>query len=203
MNRCIVDLLTNHESANKLVSGLPIAFEQASLEMPSNPAVGMIREQALIGFFYNTIGSGQIRTMKHGNQRGHDLMVCGKELSIKTVTKNGGIKILWTVDQGSIANESLIPDCDIFLVQIWWGENCRSIFYIPLEVQLEICNQMGANNYHKIGKTGTNNRGIELSKDALSYLLKHNNTISLQVNWTKQGLNYTPYKRWEDFWAVN
>jgi len=74
------------------------------------------------------------------------------------------------------------------------------VFYIPHHVQSEIFHQLGSQDYLKAA-IGTNHRGINISSLALKKLLDHTDTLKHKVNWVKQGLDYTPYKRWEDFWS--
>ena len=202
MNKCIIDLFYDNKKANKLTKGLPKAFEMINLELPGNPAVGILREHAIIGFFRDELHEGKIEIPDCGNVRGFDVIVCNHKLSIKTVTKNGDIKVLWTVDNDKVDIEiggHYQPDCDIFLVQIYWNEIKDSVFYIPLEVQSEVFNKLSSNNYLKSSKS-TNNRGIALSKKAKSLLLSHKHTLKLEVNWEKSELNHTPYAKWEEFW---
>lgn len=202
MNKCIVNLFNDNKKAKKLVKGLPKAFEMVNLELPGNPAVGILREYAIIGFFRNEFHKTEIEIPDRGDVRGFDVVICNHKLSIKTVTKNGDIKVLWTADNDKVDEEiegNYKPDCDIFLVQIYWNKIRNSIFYIPREVQSEVFNKLGSNDYLKSSKS-TNNRGIILSKEAKNLLLSNEHTLKLEVNWEKIGLNYTPYAKWEDFW---
>lgn len=201
MNNCIDRLLMDSDACTKLVTGLPQAFEMAGLEMPGNPAVGFLREHAITAFFKSYFKEQVIIPVK-GNQKSFDIIVCEKELSIKTVSNNNGVKVLWTADTESVLTEiggGYKPDCDIFLVRIFWGKCEESIFYIPKEVQIEIFDQVGSYKYLK-SKTKTNNRGIEISKPIIKEIENHSQTKKLCVDWQKLGMNYTPYDRWEKFW---
>ena len=80
-----------------------------------------------------------------------------------------------------------------------WGKTRDSIFYIPLSVQTEIHNSLGSFNY--LGKlTGTNNRGIPLSKEAFTMLRDHPHTLRREVAWARQGVHFNPYEEWETYW---
>lgn len=202
MNKCIKDLLTNKDKVKSFAKKLPIAFERADNEMPSNPAVGLLREHIIIGYFISELGENLVQVPK-GNEKGFDATICGQELSIKTLKgpSLGGLKLVWTSDQEKAEKErdNYYPDIDIFFVFINWNENKESVFYIPVDVQVEIFKKMGKDSYHKSVR-GTNNRGIEIKPLALKELLVHKNTSKCNVNWIRQGINYTPYERWEKFW---
>ena len=110
--------------------------------------------------------------------------------------------MVWTVDNDSVDDEihtKYIPNCDMLLTRIWWDEDKESVFYIPLEVQKYVFLNIGRFKYLSSSRN-TNNRGIEASSEAIKLLSGHKETISLRVNWVKQGFEYTPYSRWETFW---
>ena len=205
MNPCIVSLLNDENKVEHFVQNLPIAFEMASNEMPGNPAIGMIREHIIIGYFISEFGIDKVSVPTQGNERGFDVFVCDEKLSIKTVTNDGhgSVKVLWTVDQLRADQEirAYQPEYDLFLVTIHWGHTRDSIFYIPTSVQCETHAQFGNMIYLNF-RPGTNNRGITISTEAMKALKSHPNTLRREVTWTKQGLHYTPYERWEEFWKA-
>jgi len=88
------------------------------------------------------------------------------------------------------------------LAQINWGlTGC--LYYIPLELQIEIFNTLGRNNYLKLPKTGTNPRGVEFSREALLKLENHNNTSKIVIDWVKPTTKLQPfeaYRRWVEYW---
>lgn len=203
MNPCIVNLLNDKNKIEHFVRKLPIAFEMASHEMPGNPAIGMIREHIIIGYFISEFGKDKVSVPPQGNERGFDAIVCDEKLSIKTVTNDGygSVKVLWTVDQ-SKANQEIEkyqPKYDLFLVAIYWERTRDSIFYIPTSAQSETHAKLGSLEYLNF-RPGTNNRGISLSTEAMKALKSHPDTLKREVNWERQGKHYTPYERWEDFW---
>ena len=203
MNPCIVSLLNDENKVGHFVQKLPIAFEMASNEMPGNPAIGMIREHILIGYFISEFGKDKVSVPPQGNERGFDVFVCDEKLSIKTVTGYGygSVKVLWTVDQSKADQEieGYQPEYDLFLVTAHWERTRDSIFYIPISVQFETHAKLGSMRYLNF-KPGTNNRGIFISTEAMKELKAHPDTLKREVTWTKQGTHYTPYERWEEFW---
>lgn len=201
MNPCIVDLFENESRMQRLASSLPKAFEMAAMEIPGgNPAIGILREHILTGFFINEFGD-KVVTEEGGITRGKDIYLCEVPLSIKTVTNNGEVKVLWTVDPLKIGIEisrDYSPSFDIFLVNIYWDKNKDSIFYIPTSVQSEIHHNL-KDKYLK-ARVGTNHRGIAISAAAMRMMKSDSRVLRWPVNWTKTGVAYTPYQRWEKFW---
>ncbi|MCY4051727.1 MAG: ThaI family type II restriction endonuclease [Gammaproteobacteria bacterium] len=170
--------------------------------LPSNPAVGILREQVIIGFFVSEFGIKNVNIPKHGTERGYDVILCGEELSIKTVTNDTSFKILWTVDTDYVIQEMNVyePKHDLFLVNIFWGQSKESAFYIPLSAQNDICNFLGVNGYLS-SATKTNNRGIEIRKKAVTHLKNHSDTISITINWnTSNSKHFEPWEEWETYW---
>ena len=199
MNDCIVDLLNDHDKRTLLTHKLPLACEMAAKTMPANPAVGIIREQVLIGFFRVAFGADQVATPT-GNEKGWDCKVCGQKLSIKTGTKDIRPKLVWTVDDESVKREleNYAPEYDLFVVRVWWGKNTEGIYYIPKSVQAEVLEKLGDSYFHVY--TGTNHRGIPLSKEAWDMLREHEDTMRCKINWIRPKVVETPYEKWEEFW---
>ena len=203
MNRCLVELFESPSRMNRLTNGLSKAFEIVRAEMPKgNPAVGILREHVLIGYLMTEFGEDQIVVPKSGTVRGLDCWLCGKRVSIKTVTGNGDVKVLWTVDPLEIGREisrDYVPNSDIFLVNINWGKRDKSIYYIPMEVQLETRSEF--KDEYLNAKVGTNHRGIAISRSALRILKSHDLTLTAEVDWVETELTETPYDRWVDYWS--
>ena len=201
MNDCIVGLLVDEGAVARLRRGLPEAFEMAGLELPNkNPAVGFLREHAITGFFTSELGADKVQIPDAGTERGYDITVCGRTLSIKTVTGEGKIRLLWTPDSYKAGGEmeAYRPRHDLFIVRINWNKCRDGVYYIPLSVQREIYEQ-DPGHYLSV-PVGTNHRGAELKTASRNALFGHNDTIRIKVDWIKRGLNYTPYERWEKFW---
>jgi len=202
MNPCIEGLFNDPKRMGRLTSGLPKAFEMAALEVPKgNPAVGILREHVLTGFFINEFGKDRVTPLDDGIKRGFDISVCDHDLSIKTVTGNAEVKVLWTVDALKIGIEisrDYRPECDIFLVNIYWRKEKDSIFYIPVSVQTDVREEF-KDNYLK-AKVGTNHRGIAISNDAMKVIKEDNRVLRQSVKWQLSGIDYKPHDRWEKFW---
>lgn len=205
MNPLLVDLFdSDNEALNRLVTGLPQAFEVVRQEMPKgNPAVGVLREHVLVGFFLAEYGRNQVKVPDRGIERGYDIKLKGRELSIKTGTGNNRPKVLWTVDPLQIGREisrDYQPTCDMLLVNIYWG-NCReSIYYIPLEVQMEVHNEL--EDEYLSAAVGTNHRGISITPTAMKDLKRHKDTLSASVDWVESGIEISPHDRWVEFWEA-
>ena len=95
--------------------------------------------------------------------------------------------------------ESYYPNCDILLVRINW-DDFGGFYYIPLEAQRRLFDKTGRRNYIKLPKPGTNPRGIEFTKEALSSLVGDTESRSIVVNWQRTEIDFNPYKRWIDLW---
>lgn len=203
MNRCMVDLLNNQEKLRNFTLGLPTAFEIVEKQLPRNPAQGLLREQVIIGYFRFVFGKDKVELPSNPNERNFDITLCGEHLAIKTVTGNNrtAIKVHWTSDNQRVEEEiaTYYPRSDFLWITIHWNKTVNSIFYIPLSVQTEIYNSLGGSEYLE-RLTGTNNRGIPLSKEAFPMLKNHPNTLCREVTWAKQGIDSNPYEQWETYW---
>ncbi len=126
-----------------------------------------------------------------------------KPVSVKTITGKsfGGVKLIWTVDaqKAKEFRENYYPHCDILLVQINWHD-VGGFYYIPLNVQKRLFDRIGRHNYIKLPKPGTNPRGVEITKEALSALVVDSESKSIEINWQRTKIDFNPYKRWVDFW---
>jgi len=157
----------------------------------------------IIGFFVSEFGERNVVIPEHGNERGYDVVLCGEELSIKTVTNDTGFKILWTVDTDYVTREMGVfePMHDIFLVNIFWGQSRESAFYIPLIAQKDVWDLLGIDGYLS-SATKTNNRGIEIKKKAVTQLKNHRDTISILINWNTSDVKHPePWEEWNKYWA--
>lgn len=59
---------------------------------------------------------------------------------------------------------------------------------------------MGRQNYVKLPKPGTNPRGVEITKEALSSLVQNNESRKIEINWQRTKIEFNSYKRWVDLW---
>lgn len=204
MTFSLTKLFESDESLNRLVSGLPRAFEIVKQEMPpGNPAVGVLREHVIIGFFVTEYGTENVAVPEKRIERGYDVKLFGTKLSIKTVTGNALPKVLWTVDPLQIGKEisrDYKPTCDMFVVNIYWNKHRHSIFFIPVEVQQNVWSVM--KDQYLDAKIGTNHRGISISRTAMTELKDHEKTLTAKVNWVESGIEISPHARWKTYWNV-
>jgi len=213
------DLFADNRTINMIERKLPRLFQMAEIESSRAGKIGMevgsLRERVLIALLIHKFGAANVDTNIPITETQVDVKLFGESISVKTITGNGGVKAVWTVDAQSATNfiKSYEPECDILLAQIKWG--CKALvgaqpgsvhhpgglFLIPLEVQKEIFRRMGRNKYLKMPKPGTNPRGVEFSKNAKNEILRHKETKCVSVLWKKEKVDYDPYKRWVDYWA--
>ncbi|RXA15708.1 type II restriction endonuclease subunit R [Methanosarcina sp. MSH10X1] len=186
---------------------LPKLFQIAEIESSRAGKIGMevgtIRERIIVAMLIHKFGKEKIYTQLPATEPETDVILDGNEISIKTITGNGGVKAVWTVD-ASKANEFIenyTPKCDIILVKICWGTNDGGFFLIPLSVQKETLRMLNK-GYLKMPKAGTNPRGVEFSKNAMDRMLSHRDTMRIQVNWEKEKIEYDNYARWVDYWSM-
>ncbi len=202
----IKELFTDKSTISEIQGKLPKLFRIAEIESSRAGKIGMevgsLREKVIGGLLIYKFGEDKINTDVPITEPETDVVIDGKNLSVKTITGNGGVKTAWTVDAESSARfiESYAPKCDILFVQIWWGEDKDSFFFIPIEVQNETFRKLGKGKYLKMPKAGTNPRGVEFSKDAINMMLSSPRTLRIKINWVKQDIKYDVYKRWVDFW---
>ena len=207
MAKSLEFLFTDKNIVAKIQTKLPRLFRIAEIESSRAGKIGMevgsLREKIIGGLFIHTFGRANVDTEIPTTEPEIDVKVNGKDLSVKTITGNGGIKAVWTVDAES--SEKFIshytPKCDILLIQTWWGKEKDSFFLIPLKVQKEIFDNLKHDGYLNMPKSGTNPRGVEFSKEAINEMLNHEKTLKLSINWVKQDIEYDVYKRWEDMWS--
>ena len=95
--------------------------------------------------------------------------------------------------------ENYYPRCDILFVQIVWNGR-GGFYYIPLEAQERLFEEMGREKYIKLPTPGTNPRGVEITKEALSQLVQDEETKVIEIDWQRSEIDYHPYKRWVDYW---
>ena len=50
-------------------------------------------------------------------------------------------------------------------------------------------------------KAGTNPRGVEFSKQAMEFMLRHSLTKNIPIEWKQSTLDYKIYERWVEEWA--
>lgn len=185
---------------------LPAFFRIAEYECSRNGKIGMevgsVREKILIALLIRKFGKRAVLVDTPITAPEIDVKVFDRPISIKTLTGLSGIKLIWTVDaiQAIQFAKKYKPSCDMLIAQMFWGKDLGGLFYIKKETQERVLTKTGRNNYIKLPKQGTNPRGVELSKDALSLLLSDKDTLKIPVNWIAKNTNPDIYARWVEAW---
>ncbi|MEN9978718.1 MAG: ThaI family type II restriction endonuclease [candidate division WOR-3 bacterium] len=203
----VVEIFDDQGLVEKIKRRLPYLFQLAEIESSRAGKVGMevgsIRERIIVALLIYKFGEANVETEIPITEPEVDVKLYGEPISIKTVTGTGlgGVKLIWTVDAQK-ANEfrdQYYPSCDMLLIQINWNNN-GGFYYIPLEVQKRIFEQLGRYNYIKLPKPGTNPRGVEITKDALSKLAYDSMSKRIEITWQRGSIEFNSYKRWVDLW---
>jgi len=206
-NTTLKELFTDASIASKIKTKLPKLFRIAEIETSRVGKIGMevgsLREKIIGGLLIYKFGENNVNTDIPITEPETDVIIGNQGVSIKTITGNGGVKAVWTVDAKSSRKfiDNYKPKCDIILVQIWWGLEKDSFFLIPLEVQKEIFDLLGRDKYLDMPKAGTNPRGVEFSRMAIEKMVTHPKTLKTKIKWDKGNLSYDVYKRWVDYWG--
>lgn len=203
----LVEIFEDEKLVEKIKKRLPYLFQIAELESSragkTGMEVGSVRERVIVALLIYKFGETNVETEIPITEPEVDAKLFGKPVSIKTITgKNfGGVKLIWTVDaqKAKEFRENYYPHCDILLVQINWN-NIGGFYYIPLETQKKLFDKMGRQDYIKLPKPGTNPRGVEITKEALSTLVVDRESKNIEINWQRTKIDFNPYKRWVDLW---
>ncbi|MEM2153663.1 MAG: ThaI family type II restriction endonuclease [Nitrososphaeria archaeon] len=201
----LIKIFEDKQLVEKIKTRLPYLFQLAELEASragkTGMEVGSLRERIIVALLIYKFGEENVETNIPITESEVDVKLYGRPISIKTITGTGGVKAIWTVDAQKASEflHNYVPRSDIILVQIKWGK-LGKFLYIPLYVQLEVFNYIGREQYLKLPKPGTNPRGVEISKNALIRLIEHKGTLSIDIFWRKEQIQYNPYKRWVDYW---
>ena len=210
MNSKIAEIFQTESFVNKVKSKLPKLFHLAELESSRAGKIGMevetVREKIITSLFLYKFGEKNVKTELPITEAETDVIVFDTPISIKTIIgKNfSGIKLIWTVDAQKALefSRSYTPSCDMVLVQINWNA-LSGFYYIPIEVQKEIINDLGREHYIKLPKAGTNPRGVEMSSNAMKSLVKHNQTRKITIDWKKEKIEFNPFKKWIEHWETD
>ena len=207
MSSRLAEIFEDEKLAGKIQRRLPYLFQLAELESSRAGKIGMevgsLREKIMVALLIYKFGEENVTTEIPITEPEIDVRLFGQPISIKTITGGGfsGVKLVWTVDAQKARGfrESYYPRCDIMLVQINWNSK-GGLYYIPLEVQRSLFSRIGKNRYIKLPKPGTNPRGVEITGDALSNLVKHKASRVIEINWQRTSIEYNPYRRWVEYW---
>ncbi|MBP8639114.1 MAG: ThaI family type II restriction endonuclease [Dictyoglomi bacterium] len=207
MSGYLIEIFRDEELVEKIRRRLPYLFQLAEVESSRAGKVGMevgsVRERIIVALLIYKFGESNIETEIPITEPEVDVKIFGEPVSIKTITGKGfgGIKLIWTVDAQKAKEfyENYYPHYDILLVQINWND-VGGLYYIPLEVQKRLFDRIGRGSYIKLPKPGTNPRGVEITKEALSSLVEDGMSRKIMINWQKTEIDFDPYKRWVDLW---
>ena len=206
MSSRLVEIFEDRKLVTKIKNKLPYLFQLAELESSRAGRIGMevgsLRERIIVALLIYKFGKANVETEIPITEPDVDVKLFGEPISIKTITgKFSGVKLIWTVDAQKAREfrENYYPHCDILLVQINWG-SIGGFYYIPLEAQRKLFDRIGRDRYIKLPKPGTNPRGVEITKEALTSLVKDDLSKVVEINWQKTRIDYNPYKRWVDYW---
>jgi hypothetical protein len=208
MDNNILNLFSESEVIKKIQVKLPMLFQIAELESQRAGKVGMevgsIRERIIVSLLIYKFGEENVETEIPITEHEVDVKLFGNPISIKTKSGSGysGVKLIWTVDAQNALEfqNNYVPSFDMIYVQINWG-NSGGVFYFPLDVQLEVFNTLGRENYIKLPNLGTNPRGVEMSSTAMQKLLEHSGIYKIKIDWEKEEIKFNAFKRWIDLWA--
>ncbi len=213
MSSRLIELFDDKTMVEKIQRKLPSLFAIADKECQRAGKVGMevgsTRERIIIALLMHKFGEKNVLTDIPITESEVDVRLFGYPISIKSITGNGGIKAVWTVDAKSsmafLKNYS--PTCDMLLVKIQKKSNNISdrskaggLFWISLELQKKVLNKIGRENYLKLPKEDTNPRGVEFNNNAMTILLQDNETRFIPIIWKYMDIPYDPYKRWVEYW---
>ena len=203
----LVEIFKDKTLVEKIQKRLPHLFQLAELESSRAGNIGMevgsVREKIIVALLIYKFGEANVDTEIPITEPGIDVKLFGEAISIKTKSGKyfGGVKLVWTVDAQSskLFRENYYPNFDILFAQIDWGST-GYLYYIPREIQARLFDEIGSENYIKLPKPGTNPRGAEITKQALSTLVGDGETKHIEIKWTKTKIEFNQYKRWVDLW---
>ena len=208
MSSRLIEIFDDEKIVEKVQRRLPYLFQLAELESSragkTGMEVGSVRERIIVALLIYKFGETNVETEIPITEPEVDTILSGAPVSIKTITGKsfGGVKLIWTVDarKAKEFRESYYPHCDMLLVQINW-EDVGGFYYIPLEAQKRLFDKIGRRNYVKLPKPGTNPRGVEITKEALSDLVADKESKRIVINWQRAEIEFNSYKRWVDLWG--
>ena len=207
MSSKLIEIFEDKKLIEKIGKRLPYLFHLAELESSRAGKVGMevgsLRERIIVALLIYKFGETNVETEIPITKPEVDVLLFEQPVSIKTVTGKGfsGVKLVWTVDaqKAKEFRKTYYPHCDILLIRINWND-IGGFYYLPLEAQRKLFNKIGRKKYIKLPKPGTNPRGVEITKEALSSLAKDKKSKVIEIHWQKTKVDYNPYKRWVDYW---
>ena len=89
----------------------------------------------MLALLRHQLGDAQIE-FPDGQTSRQDVLIGGRPLEVMTVTGNGRVTAVWTVDNESVrdAVDRFRFESDMLAALIFWGREAESLFYISSEV---------------------------------------------------------------------
>ena len=198
MSSRLIEIFDDQKLVNRIKTRLPYLFHLAELESSRAGKIGMevgsLRERIIVALLIYKFGAANVETEIPIISPEIDVRLFNEPVSIKTITgkRFSRVKLIWTVDaqKSREFRETYSPHCDILLIQICWG-GTGGFYYIPWEIQHEVYNRIGRDRYIRLPKPGTNPRGVEISQEALSRLIKDKTSKIIEIRWQKKNLIIT------------
>ena len=208
MTSHLIELFEDETLIDKIKRRLPYLYQIAELESSRAGKIGMqvgsLRENIIVALLIYKFGEKDVNTDIPIVEPEVDVKLSEHPISVKTITGKSlsGVKLIWTVDAEKAREflENYYPRYDMLFVQIVWND-IGGFYYIPIEAQKRLFEKIGRERYIKLPKPGTNPRGVEISKEALSRLVGDKETKVIEVSWQKSDVEYKPYQRWVDYWS--
>jgi len=208
LNSHLIELFEDESLIDKIKRRLPYLYQIAELESSRAGKIGMqvgsLRENIIVALLIYKFGEKDVGTDIPIVEPEVDVKLSEHPISVKTITGKSlsGVKLIWTVDAEKAREflENYYPRYDMLFVQIVWND-IGGFYYIPIEAQKRLFEKIGRERYIKLPKPGTNPRGVEISKEALSKLVGDKETKVIEVSWQKSDVEYKPYQRWIDYWS--
>lgn len=208
MTSHLIELFEDETLTDKIKRRLPYLYQIAELESSRAGKIGMqvgsLRENIIVALLIYKFGEKDVNTDIPIVEPEVDVKLSEHPISVKTITGKSlsGVKLIWTVDAEKAREflENYYPRYDMLFVQIVWND-IGGFYYIPIEAQKRLFEKIGRERYIKLPKPGTNPRGVEISKEALSRLVGDKETKVIKVSWQKSDVEYKPYQRWVDYWS--
>jgi len=203
----LIEIFEDRKLVEKIKRRLPYLFQLAELESSRAGKVGMevgsVREKIIVALLIYKFGEENVETELPITEPEVDAKLFGEPISIKTkIGKDfSGVKLIWTVDalKAKEFQDSYYPHCDILFIQINWND-MGGFYYIPLSAQTRLFERIGRENYIKLPKAGTNPRGVEITKEALSTLVVDSESRKIPIKWQITEITFNPYHRWVELW---
>ena len=202
----LIELFEDKKVVEKIKEKLPYLFQLAELESSRAGKIGMevgsVRERIIVALLIYKFGEENVESEIPITKPEVDVRLFDTNISVKTTTGNlDGVKLIWTVDalKAKEFRENYTPHYDLLIVQINWNKT-GSFYYIPTDVQNRLFKKIGRKNYIKLPKPGTNPRGVEITKKALTTLVNNSESHRIPISWKKKEIDHNPYTRWVDLW---